>query len=242
VTLPVTEARPVPGFPFRKTALLLATGKSGAGYAITGAGFERHGAIPRPWSLPLSARPVLTACAFQNDGPVTVAYLSEEPGTSRLTRLAVDDSGRRIGAEEVVYSTPNRIVALAAYVWRGAPPLVLALEEPVETPDHLRLVAIPVAGNVAMRELGAVAGWPVFEGRAAAPSELALAVRNGVPALAFLDGHGGYWAAALDGSPLRRLNGSNGPRLLRPHIVALPGGLTFSAFIESGVLAHFGGF
>jgi hypothetical protein len=247
VNLPVSDAQLVPGFPGAQHAVLLVTGKNGNGFNLAGAPFEEqeeeNQAPPKFWTVHLPSQPVRTACDFLSSGPINLVYSSETSGTTRLIQLAVDSGGRVITPPKEIYSTNNSIRALTNFHWPGVQPLILGLEESKDSPDRLRLISVTMTGQVAFRDIGPIPAWPQSDGHPITPTELAFAMRpNAVPLIAFLDGHGGYWGGALNGGPLRRLNGTDGPALLRPHIAVLEEGIMFSAFTQQGILAHFNAF
>lgn len=246
VALPITDAVAVPRFADRGHAVFLATGKGASGPTLAGA-VVTMGAPPSPaWAVPLSAQPSKAVCAFGMSGPISVLYATDDGQSTRFIRIDLDESGRVVAPEQVVRTTPNRLVALAVDMRVRAPLGFVILESNRTMPDRLALVRIPLAGAappiVPFAPLG---GWPSVDDGGLTRVIPAQAIDmevgiDGVPRVGLTDERGRLFGGPLDGSPLSRLSGE-GSKALFPHVVVTSTRVTTSCFTEEGFLFHAGG-
>lgn len=75
ISLPISDARPVPLFPDRvDAAVFLATGSTSHGAVLAGVMVHPQVDPPQPWSVPLAAVPNDSACAFSKTGPIALLF------------------------------------------------------------------------------------------------------------------------------------------------------------------------
>jgi hypothetical protein len=250
ISLPLKDPVPVPRFPDRGHAVFLATGaQPQGGFALAGVAVYPEAKNFSPWSLPLRAAPVLTACISKHAGPMAVLLVSRNQGQSIASILGVDENGRLLRPEQPVRNTPDPVLAVAVDYERDT---FVLLESDAARPDYLRLVRIRPNGATETKQMDAIGGWPTVmetvESRQprdmARPARVAQAVLEittaGQAVAGFIDERGIYFGGILDGSPLRQFAGAGSPKIVLPHIAAIKAGITLSGFTERGALAYFG--
>ena len=269
VPLPAQDIHPVPGFPDRDDhAVFLATGKDGSGRPVL-TGFVVRAVEERPplkpWSVPLKTQPTVSACIFGGTKEIAVLLVTGGPAAAAISRIDVQEDGTLAAPEAEVRATPNEVLAVFADQRERQRPSFLVLEADRRRPDRLTLVTVPPRGAPQVRELGAVAGWPVMvekveqrfppaEGRPAETRTVEVkrpsrAVRvflatswEGAPLLALIDELGRYYGGGLDGGALWRMDRDDGPRIALPHIAAFSRNpVAFAGFTAAGSLAHLSG-
>ena len=244
VPLPLTEPSLVPRFPDREHAVLLATGATDQGAALVGLLVEddEEATLLPPWQVPLPAVPTHAACVFGQDAPITLLLALPGGDGTDLVRLAVSEAGAVAAAPQVVHTTPGRVLALAADLREDAPMALLALEAEAGAPNRLTLARVPLQGDVELRPLGAVAGWPMEQDRGVArlaePAACCLEVTAaGDHLLALTDPAGDLYGAEL-GQGLVLMHGAAQGRARGPHVGAVHRSARFSCFLDSGELRH----
>jgi hypothetical protein len=244
LNLPLANVRPVPGFPDRGYAVALFWGqKPGGATELAGFIVSALEGVKAKWTLPLASAPSLAASLFSKTGPIALLLASNDNDGARLSRLDIDETGKVEAAERTVRSSNHELLAVAADQRPGQPQVFYALEAERKRPDHLTLIRIPLEGEPEARELGAVPGWPVFDGQSVHATRLDFTVGwDGTPRLALLDGRGNYFGGPLNGSPLLQLaDTAHGPRVVLPLIASLRGDLSYTGFTGRGYLVYLGG-
>lgn len=247
IALPIADAVPIPRFPDRQHAVFLATGQGASGPLLVGVVAPPSGPPGPVWTVPLGASPQMAVCAFGMSGPISVLVSSDDGQLTRVSRVDVDESGAVVSPEQVVRTTPNRVIALAVDMRPRAAQSFVILESNRTMPDRLALTRLPLVGApppiVALAPLG---GWPA-EGENAArhalPAE-AIAVEvglDGLPRAALTDARGRLFGGALDGTPLALLSDGGGAKALFPHLAAMSASIEIACFTEEGFLFHAGG-
>src|SRR5205085_407215 len=156
VTLPITGALPVPGFPDRDYGVFLASGQGPSGPALSGVKVKWGDEAITSWTVPLSELPSHSACVFQEKGPITVLLAANTAASSRLSRLDIDENGHVTSAARVPRSSSNEILAIAADMRPNKPLAFLVLEAGRGKPNHLVLVRVPLIGDPELHELGVI--------------------------------------------------------------------------------------
>jgi hypothetical protein len=245
IPLPGSELSPVPRFPDRTRAVYLATGRLGSAGVVTGFALRPGDTQVLPWQVPLPVPPTRAVCAFEAKGAIALLLALEDGRSTRLLRLDVDPDGTVQSPEREVRTTPNIILGLTADMRPGVPPGFLALEADRAKPDQVALVRLPIAGPPTASATAPLAGWPATgqgESRrllraAATALEVAL---DGSTWLAIVDEQGSLHGGRVD-QALTPVHAGPGQRALWPHIAALRGGHSVSAFDSAGRLIHSGG-
>ena len=245
VTLPLSDATPVPRFPNRVHAVFLATGGGGRGPALMGVVAQENDGAPKTWVTPLSAVALHSSCAFTMGGAITVLYSSDDGKTARLHRIEVNEDGRVASPDRVVRETPNSVLVMVADMRPEAPAAFFVVEADRERHDRLALVKIPVNGALGATGLRTVGGWPAVDGKgerlpARAQSPTIETDKDGIPWLAFTDDRGDLFGGRIDGS-MALLREGRDARALLPHIGALARGTSISCFNPDGTLFHAAG-
>jgi hypothetical protein len=242
ISLPITGARPVPGFPDRGDAVFLATGATAHGAALAGIATQGQSA-PAPWSVPLQSVPHFSACAFHMTGPISLLFASTANSQTRLSRMDVDADGKVVTPERVIRSTPHQILAMTADQRPGNPEEFVVLEADPEHPDHLFVVRIPLAGEPKIFEIPNQPGWPVREGNLAHARTVDLQIAwDGKPIVALTDEIGRYYMGRLDGSRIMHLGGTaESEPMIGVHVSALRRSIGFGAFNQHGNFVYLGG-
>jgi hypothetical protein len=248
VALPITDAVPVPRFPDRGHAVVLATGKVGAGHALTGLVVDAAAGAGKPWVVPLAAAPVLTVCAFGATGPVSVVYATDDGQRLEWHRVDVEETGHVVAADRVVRTSPLRAMAATADIRDGRPPELVLLEANRAEPDRLALVRMRLTADPpAITPIAPAPGWPSTQDggvrrvlRADAASlEAGL---DGAAHLAIVDERGRVFGGPLvEGGSLVEVTREGARRGTFPHVAAADGTTTTSFFNDDGALVHDGG-
>lgn len=247
VALPLADALPVPRFPDRGRAVMLATGSRGGSPVLAGAVVQENAAAPAAWVVPLAALPLRSAAVFGPSGPITLFFASDDGATSRVSRLDVDESGAVVAAEQLVRSTPNRVVGLVSDMRAGQPPSVVVLESSRAAPNRLALSRLPLAGAAPpVASFAPLAGWPTTVDQAGErplrAEELVLDVAlDGSLDLAIIDETGSLHAGKLDPAGLRLVRDTSHGRAHAAHFAALRDGEWPGCFTDAGMIDRAGG-
>jgi len=238
VSLPITDAVPVPRFPDRDHAVFLSTGLGGGHPALAGMVVHADATRSAPWLVPIAALPRLSACAFASKGAIAVLLVSDDGTTTHVTRLDVDESGSVVSPEHVIRTSPNEVLAATMDLRPGAPPVLLLLESNRTLPDRVALVRIPLFGGAtSVLPFAPARGWPYAASRPLKAKEVALEVDwAGEPRLAFVDELGRLFGGLLDGSPLGMLRDEGHGPARCPHVGAVREQTTLAAFSTEGSL------
>ena len=248
VALGVRAPLPVPRFPNRGHAVVLATGASPKGPALAGAVVPEEG-NPLPWLVPLTSTPQLSACAFTQTGGIEVLLVSDDGRQSTVRRLEVDENGKVLSPEQTLRTTPNAITALAVGQ-RSPQAFFLLLEADRIRHDHVAVLRIASTGETKTPdpELPQVKGWPstrtAEEPQAQAARALTLEqAPDGGVWLAMTDVRGDLYCGRANGS-LSLVRESKGSDLLFPQVAALRDRVSCFGFaadgqmFTSGTLSH----
>ncbi len=243
IPLDLPNARLVPRFPDRGFPLVLAFGGDAATPTLAGVSLGPKQESRPPWNIPLSNVPTLAVCAFNAAGPIHLLIASQSADELRLSRISISDTGTVESAQQDVFKTPHRLLAMNADQRPGAAPAFVAVVAPADKPHELTLVNIGAEGPAEVRELGPIKAWPqIIVDDKARPSRAVEPVieieKRGETVIAFLDETGALWGGRLDGSPVFPCS-ANGP-LRSPHIAALNPRTSLAAFDRNGYLLHWG--
>jgi hypothetical protein len=245
LTLPVSEASPVPRFPDRRHAVYLATGLGGDGRpALAGVVAAEDASSHSTWTAPLATPASRAACAFTGKGPISLLLSHDDGKESQLSLISVDESGKVLIPERVVRTTPHRVIALAADIRARLPLGFAVLEQDRSAANRVALVRIAAAGRVSPAEVAPLPGWPFVEEprgarRFLAAAELSFDVAlDGSARLALVDEAGGAHAGpAGEGGALAGFGdpGANA-RSRAPHVVLLGHNPQAACFTGQGAL------
>jgi hypothetical protein len=243
ITLPASDAVPIPRFPNRQHAVFLATGTAQAGPALVGVVVKNGDSPKAPWTVRLRGVPTHAACAFLTQGVITVLYAIDDRQTSRLYRLDVNEDGVIAAPETMVYESPHAVLAVAADMRIGQPASFVAVEADRVLHNHLGFVKIPLVGNSMTTKLREYQGWPMrAEIRGTSTPVKAARVAfdldaTGMPWLAMVSETGEFVGGRLDGS-LHELRANQNQRCTWPQVAGLSDSMTLSCFLENGMLFH----
>jgi hypothetical protein len=161
VTLGIRSPVPVPLFPNRGHAVVMATGLSEKGPALAGAVVNEDGA-QAAWHVSLPSLPGLSACAFDEKGGIQLLLVTDDGRQSTARRMEVDENGKLLSQEETIRETPNAIVAVAVGQ-RSSDAFFLVLEADRMRHDRIALLRIPTKpdAKITTADLGHVKGWPM---------------------------------------------------------------------------------
>ncbi len=244
--LRVQGAVAVPRFPDRGHAVFLAVGRGSSGPELTGF-TVKPGAGPTPaWVIPLASPVMMAACSFGASGPITVLMSFDDGQSTKVSRIDVSETGIVLAPEQVVRTTPNRLVAMEVDMRPNATPGFVILEQSRAIPDRLAMVRLPLSGAPPpIVPFAPLLGWPTAEdgGQKRLLPATAIDVEvgfDGVPRALVADERGRLFGGKLDGSALTQLREGGAPSLF-PHIAALGAGVKSACFTQDGLLAHVGG-
>jgi hypothetical protein len=247
IALAVSDALPVPRFPDRGHAVMLATGSRGGSPILAGAVVKESAAAPVPWVVPLAALPSRAAAVFGPSGPITLFFASDDGATSRVSRLDVDESGAVAAAEQLVRTTPNRVIGMVADMRAGQPPSVVVLESNRATPNRMALSRLPLSGAAPpVASFAPLAGWPLTVDQAGErpleAAELVLEVAlDGSIDIAIVDELGRLHAGKLDAAGLRLVRDPSHGRAHAAHFAALRDRERPGCFTDAGMIDRTGG-
>ena len=244
---PLADAIPVPQFPDRDGAVYLATGTVGGRPALGGLVVHEKVQPSASWTVHLGNVPVRAACAFGPSGAISVLTVSDDGTGAKIARIDVDENGTVLTPEQVVRTTPNRVVGLAADLRADAPASFVVLESNRTMPDRLALIRLPLAGQAPpIVPFAPLAGWPQISEngvtRALAATELAFDVGpDGTAELLIIDERGRLYGGRLDGAGgfLRRDPGTGKAHCA--HLAPLGEHDAFGSFGDLGLLQRPGG-
>lgn len=237
----VSGAIPIQRFPNRGYAVFLATAARGSDGVLVGAVVKSGDSSPHVWPLPLKARPLHAACAFEMAGAITVLYSSTEGATSRLHRIDVSEDGQLLRPETAVHETSNRVLSVVADMRPGQAPSFIVLEEDPSHANFLGFSRIPVNGPVTAATLRELPEWPMSESRGVKAPERAANIgfdldMMGMPWLATTLADGRFYGGRLDGSVAKLSDGEQ--RCSFPHPGGITKSMTLSCFLENGMMFH----
>jgi hypothetical protein len=238
IALPISDPQPVPGFPDREYAVFLATGTATHGAALAGARVHPEGPKAPPWTVPLDAVPVYSACAFGKAGPIALLFVSTQNGQEHLSRMDVDADGKIDAPQKTVRTSSNLTLAIAVDQRPGNPQQFVVLESDPAHSDRLFLVHVPLSGEPQVRDIPRQAGWPTGpQGPAHARSVSMQIGWDGRPVIALTDDAGRNYAGVPGEGSLMELGSlSNGSHAIGLHVAALRRSIEFGAFTDRGNL------
>ena len=243
MTLPASDAVPMPRFPNRQHAVFLATGTVQGGPALIGVVVTNGGSSPAPWTVRLRGLPTHAACAFSMAGPITVLYATDDRQTSRLYRLHVSEDGGIAAPEAMVYESPNRVLAVATDMRLGQPASFVVVEADRTRHNNLGFIKVPLAGNPMAMKLHEYQGWPMRTNVNGTGTPLpTIGVdfdldATGMPWLAVVSENGELVGGRLDGS-LQDLRENKNQHCSWPQVAGLADNMTLSCFLDNGMLLH----
>ncbi len=246
VDLGVRDPVPVPRFPNRGHAVVLATGMSPKGPVLAGAVVGAQ-APPHPWTVPIPGIPKLSACAFMNTGSIQVLLVFDDGKESTAGILEVDENGKVSAPLKTVRTTPNALVAVT--MGQRSPQAFFILLEAHRTKhDRFGMLRIPATGDrkTDLTDLGLIKGWPSLPAAADGPQarpaqtmQLEQAMDGGVW-LAMTDTQGDLYCGKVDAS-LALIREAKSSPVMFPNVAALRRGITCFGFTVDGQMYLPGG-
>ncbi len=246
VALGVHDPVPVPRFPNRGNAVVLATGLSAkGGPELAGAVVAPEGA-KRAWHVPLTAMPKLTACSFMSTGGIQVLLVSDDGKQSVVRKLEIDETGKVLSPEQEIRTTRNEIVALAVGQ-RSPQAFFLMLEADRRRHGRMALLKMPSTGEskFTLTDLGSLQGWPSNQAPEGPQMQPAKEIRleqapDGSAWLAMTNAQGDLYCGNVDGA-LELVREAKGSDLSFPHVATLRGGISCFGFAADGSMFAPGG-
>ena len=89
---------------------------------------------------PLPAEPMLSVCAFGEDGPIALLLVSDDGKEARVSRLDVTEAGKITAVERVAHKTPHAVLAVAVHHPLNGEPVFLVLEAEIRDAAGERVV------------------------------------------------------------------------------------------------------
>jgi hypothetical protein len=239
VNLGLRNAMPVPRFPNRGHAVVLATGLSANGSPELAGALVALDGGKAAWHVPLKAMPKLTTCAFMQTGGIQLLLVSDDGKQSVVRKIEVDENGKVLSPEQTIRTTNNEIVAVAVGQ-RSPQAFFLMLESDRKQHGQMTLWKTPASGqpNLTMTDLGSVRGWPArqaTEGPQMQPARTLTLEQapDGSAWIAMTDPKGDLYCGQVDGT-LTLLREAKGSELLFPHVAALRTGVACFGFESNG--------
>jgi hypothetical protein len=241
VRLPVTQAIPLPGFPdYGTRALALATGRANGRTSLTGFAVQDDRTAP-PWSVPLSADPVLAAAASKDQKLTYVVYAADDGRECRVFRIGVDPSGKPVVPEKLLRTSTHAPRALRVIAGSDLVPSFLLLESDRQDPSMLTYIRVPMDGSIREFKPHKINGWPTAPDGVPVPSAQFDISQgpDGAIYVAATDTQGNLYGGRLDRG-LALLRKGDGDPVSFPHLACLRRATTVGAFRSNGRLLFSG--